>query len=331
MLLYEGCFASEAFTLADLLHIGNHAARRIDADRPPPFEVRTVGARRAEIATATGHRIRVDPPRRAPDVLVVPGFDLLPVDGLEGRLAALEQEVAMVRRRSRAGAHVASICVGAFLLGRAGVLDGRRATTAWLFADSMAAMFPAVSVDASAMLVEDDRVTTTAAFSAAADLAHALLVRHAGPEVARIASRVTLTAEQRESQTPYVDRSLLGPRPSTVLAVDVRSWLADHLDEPFDLTRVATEFHVSTRTLLRHFGQETGTSPLQYLHRLRVERAKGLLESTDAGLHEIAAQVGYRDVAAFRKVFRAQTATTPSAYRARFRRAGSHQGLAITP
>jgi transcriptional regulator GlxA family with amidase domain len=320
VLLYDGCFASEAFTLADLLHIGNHAARRIDADRPLPFDVHMVGARRGEIITATGQSIRVDAPLRAPDVLVVPGFDLLPVEGLPARLATLEPEVAMVRRRARAGGNVASICVGAFLLGTAGLLDGRRATTAWLFGETLAAMFPAASVDASAILVEDGGVTTTAAFSAAADLAHALMVRHAGPEVARLASRVALTAEHRDSQTPFVDRSLLVP-PSASFANAVRGWLAEHLDEPFELTRLASELHVSTRSLLRRFGQEAGSSPLQYLQRMRVERAKHLLESTDQRLYEIATQVGYHDQAAFRKVFRAHTAATPSSYRQRFREA----------
>jgi transcriptional regulator GlxA family with amidase domain len=159
---------------------------------------------------------------------------------------------------------------------------------------------------------------TTAAFSAAADLAHALMVRHAGPEVTRLASRVTLTAERRESQTPFVELSLLGPPPSASFADAVGTWLAQHLDEPFDLARVAREFHVSTRSLLRRFSQEAGTSPLQYVQRLRVERAKQLLESTDLRLYEIARQVGYADQAAFRKVFGAHTDTTPSSYRQRF-------------
>jgi transcriptional regulator GlxA family with amidase domain len=225
----------------------------------------------------------------------------------------------MLRHRRHAGGRVASICVGAFLLASAGLLDGRRATTAWLFADRLAAMFPAVSVDASAVLVEDGGVTTTAAFSAAADLAHALMWRHAGPDVARLASRVTLTAVRRTSQTPFVDRSLLSPPSSTSFADAVHGWLAAHLDEPFDLARVARDLRVSTRSLLRRFGQEAGISPLQYLQRLRVERAKHLLESTDLRLYEIAARVGYVDQAAFRKVFRAHTATNPSGYRQRFR------------
>ena len=323
-LLYDGCFASEAFTLVDLLHIGNHASRRVHPERPVPFDLQVVGAHKGEIVTATGQSIPVDAPRRSPDVLVVPGFDLLPMEGLVGRLAAREAELSMLRHRRRAGGRVASICVGAFLLGSAGLLDGRRATTAWLFAERLAAMFPAVSVDASAVVVEDGGVTTTAAFSAAADLAQVLLLRHAGSEVARLASRITLTAQRRTSQTPFVDRSLLGPAPSTSFADAVHGWLAEHLDEPFDLGRLARDLHVSTRSILRRFGHEAGTSPLQYLQRLRVERAKRLLESTDLRLYEIAAQVGYVDQAAFRKVFRAHTATSPSGYRQRFRDVVTH-------
>ena len=318
VLLYDGCFVSEAFTLVDLLHIANRTSLHLEPERPAPFDVCVVGAQAGEIVSATAQRIAVHELNRATDLVVVPGFDLLPVGGLDRRLVSLEREVSLLALAANRGCVVASICVGAFLLGRAGLLDHHRATTAWLFAEHLASMFPAAVVDATEMLIDDRGVITTAAFSAAADLANVLISWHASEEVTRLVGRITLTAEQRPSQTPFVDWSLLQSRQPSFAAGVIASMRRD-LDKRFDLRRLAAEFHLSTRSLLRRFGHETGTSPLQYMQHLRVERAKQLLESTDQRLYEIASHVGYSDQAAFRKIFVNHTATTPSMYRQRFR------------
>lgn len=320
-LAYDGCFGSEVFALTDLLRLGSHAASHLRGDEATRFAVSIVGAGNGVVRTAGGGRLSVDRGGTDVDLLVVPGFDLMPVDGLEHRLASVRDEVAMIRREAHR-IPIAAICVGAYLLGEARLLDGRRATTAWLFADHLARRYPSAFVDSSAMIVEDSGITTTAAFSASADLAMSLINDNAGPDVARLTARITLTGDQRTSQTPYVDPDLLRTSAPSFVA-EVRSWFASHIDEPYDLAHVAAAFHVSPRTFLRRFQEQSDASPLQHLQQMRVDRAKQLLETTGQPLRDIAANVGYADPATFRRLFRSHTTMPPSAYRQRF---GSSEG-----
>ena len=259
----------------------------------------------------------------AVDLLVVPGFELVPSEDLGERLRTLGREIEEVRARSGAGTPVASICVGAFLLGEAGLLDGRQATTAWLFAGALATRYPAAQVDSRALILHDTGVTTTAAFSSAADLAMDLIRERCGEEIARITARVTLVADGRSSQSPYVDDAILPAAPQR-FSDEVKQWLENEAATTYRLSDLAAAFHVSTRTMLRRFGAETGESPLTYLQRTRVNQAKKLLETTDLRLVEVMSAVGYLDPGTFRRLFAAQTGLSPADYRRQFQRPHDH-------
>ncbi|MFF3604997.1 GlxA family transcriptional regulator [Streptomyces sp. NPDC002463] len=312
VLAYPGCFASEVFGVPDLLTMAGHIA----GPDGPGYQVSIVSPRR-RVTASGGARLDVGPLREA-DVLVVPGFELLLDADLDERLGALGPEIAAIRAQFAAGTAVVSLCVGAFLLAEAGLLDGRRATTSWLQADALARRRPAVDVRPEELVVTDTGVTTTAAFSAMYDFALDLIRRHGGPRVARATARLALVDDARTSQTPYVDARLL-PQPGHAFSERVMRHLDQHLADRYDLAALAAAFGVSTRTLLRRFSAETGRTPLAHLQASRVRRARHLLETTDRTVAAVAGSVGYRDPGTFAALFTRHTGRPPSAYRTAFR------------
>ncbi len=215
---------------------------------------------------------------------------------------------------------MAAVCVGAFILGEAGLLDGRRATTSWLFAADLAQRFPAVRVESGALLVDDGGVATTGSFSATFDLALHLIGQAASPRVQRAVARMALLDERRASQAPYIDTRMLA-RPAATFGASVAGWLEQRLAQPYDLNAMAAAFHVSARTLLRRFKDETGLSPLAHLQRARIGQAKLLLEAGSQSVAQVTAQVGYGDVATFGALFKRIVGHSPAEYRRRFKTA----------
>ncbi|MEW2418174.1 helix-turn-helix domain-containing protein [Streptomyces sp. NPDC046866] len=313
ILAYPDCFASEVFGVPDLLTMAGHIA----GPDAPGYRVSVLSPRRRVVASG-GAALDVRPLREV-DVLVVPGFELLPDTDPDARLARLAPEIAAIRAQASAGTAVVSLCVGAFLLADAGLLDGRRATTSWLHAGELARRCPGADVQPEHLVLTDAGVTTTAAFSAMYDFALDLVRRHSGARVARTTARVALVDDARTSQTPYVDHRLL-PQPGREFSQRVMRRLDQGLAEPYDLAALADAFGVSTRTLLRRFAAETGRSPLSHLQASRIRRARHLLETTDRTVAAVAAAVGYRDPGTFAALFARHTGHRPSAYRTAFRR-----------
>ncbi|WP_354644517.1 GlxA family transcriptional regulator [Kitasatospora camelliae] len=317
VLAYPGCFASEVFGVPDLLAMASHVAAAAPGPASPGYRVAVVSPRR-RVSASGGWALDVSAVRPV-DVLVVPGFALTPADDPDAALADLRPETAAIRAQASSGGAVVSICVGAYLLAEAGLLDGREATTSWLHAERFARRYGEVRLRPERLVVTDRGVTTTAAFSAMYDLALDLIRSQDGPVVARRTARVALVDDARSAQSPYVDPELLSEAGGG-FARGVQRWLDRNLAARYDLGILAREFHVSTRTLLRRFGEETGRSPLAYLQAARVRRAGRLLETTDRTVASIAAEVGYRDAGAFGVVFLRHTGQRPGEYRARFRR-----------
>lgn len=322
VLAYPGCFASEVFGVPDLLAMATHVAAAQGSVRPA-YEVSVVSPRRRVIASG-GSALDVSALRPV-DVLIVPGFELSPTLDLDATLANLGPEVASIRSQADAGTAVVSICVGAFLIAEAGLLGGREATTAWLFADRFARRYPDVHVRPESLVVTDRGVTTTAAFSAMYDFALRFISEHDGPRVARSTARIALVDDARSTQAPYVDAGLL-PTVGREFSLGVKRRLDRSLGARYDLPALAREFHVSTRTMLRRFGDEAGQTPLAYLQTARVRRARHLLETTDRTVASIAADVGYGDPGTFSGIFARHTGRRPREYRAVFRRRRDRDG-----
>jgi transcriptional regulator GlxA family with amidase domain len=287
-----------------------------------PFAVSVLAARPGAVALAGTATLTptsgAGRQRPSVDLVVVPGFAYLPGVDLERVLATWRAEIALLRGWAARGVTVASVCVGAFLLGEAGLLDGRRVTTAWLAADALSARYPASTVEPSEVLVQDGPITTVAAFTAAFDLGLHLVRQQAGEAAARRTARVALVPPARGLQTPYVDRGLLSSQTGD-FATRVRTHLLAHLGDPYDLTGLARTFHVSTRTMLRRFRDQTGETPLHFLQSARVARAQRLLESSGLTITEVMRSTGYHDARTFRQLFVTRVGLSPAAYRLAFR------------
>ncbi|QYF94139.1 helix-turn-helix domain-containing protein [Massilia sp. PAMC28688] len=319
ILAYEGCMGMEVFGLCDTLLMANRVAAAL-GHAGPLFQVAVLGMLGESVAAAGGFRIgtRRASRRLKADLLVVPGMELADRASCLRPLTHLAAEAAYLDAMFARGIPVAATCVGAFLLGEAGLLDGRRATTSWLFAPDLALRFPHADVQAAAMLVSDGGVTTTGSFSAAFDLAMDLVRQSAPPRVLRAVARMAMLDENRTSQAPYIDARMMAP-PAAGFGASVRAWIDHRLAEPYDLQRLADSFHVSPRTLLRRFKDDTGATPLGYLQRARVDKARLLLESTTLAVAQVTGQVGYGDVATFSTLFKRLVGHTPAEYRRRFR------------
>jgi AraC family transcriptional regulator, transcriptional activator FtrA len=225
--------------------------------------------------------------------------------------------VEIVRAAHRRGTRILSICSGAFVLAAAGILDGRRATTHWLHAPALAARYPAVTVDASVLYVEDDNVITSAGNVAGIDAClHVVRVDHGAAVAAEVARRIVTTPHRDGGQAQYV-RPVASP-------VD-DGWLAPLLDRasaqlhrPLTTADLAAHAGVSVRTVERRFATVLGMSPLQWLLGQRVRRAQELLETTDRPVEWVATTCGFGTAASLRAHFARVVGLTPTAYRRGF-------------
>jgi transcriptional regulator GlxA family with amidase domain len=318
VLAYPACLGAEIFGFCDSLLTAERMAAAYIGATKPLFDVRVTGVSGRSTTLAGGIKLRFHRPHRKPDLLVVPGFDFHRIAELQSRLRTLSAQAGLVARMFRRGIPVAAICGGAFVLGEAGVLDGRRVATAWLLAAELARLYPAAVVEPESMFVEDSGVISTGAFSSGFDLAVHLLRKHGRDNIARMISRMTFLDAQRKSQAPFADAGLLD-RSKGAFSDAVKQWLLQRLPKRYRLNLLARAFNVSSRTLLRRFHAECAESPLSYLRRMRIEAAKHLLVSTKLSVARITERSGYADTSTFVRMFNRRVGHTPARYRQRFR------------
>lgn len=316
ILAYDGCMGTEVFGIADVLMMAVHVARSFRNIQQSPFDLQVIGLGGRTVSMAGGIPLGVKRPVGKFDLLIVPGPEISRRGEWGAKLENLSPEISYIQKKFAQGTSVASVCIGAFLLGEAGLIAGRKVTTSWLFAPDLASRFPTAKLSPAEILIEDGAVITTGAVSSAFDLAINIVKRHLGAQVATATARIALLPNQRVSQAPYVDSALMGQRMPS-FSCGVMQWLQDRLAETYDLERLALAFHVSTRTLLRRIKAETGQSPLTLLQNARVEKAKQLLEETTWSTARITEEVGYTDVPTFTRLFAELVGETPAKYRRR--------------
>ncbi|MFI1923334.1 helix-turn-helix domain-containing protein [Streptomyces sp. NPDC020377] len=223
-----------------------------------------------------------------------------------------------LRRAVDRGARVLSVCSGVFVLGAAGLLDGRRCAAHWRHADVLARRYPRTSVEPDVLYVDEDPVITSAGTAAGIDACLHLVRKEQGPEVAnRIARRMVVPPHRDGGQAQYIERPLPRSRCDTV--GEVLAWMEQHLDEEVTVEQLAERAHMSPRTFARRFQQETGTTPYRWLLRQRVLLAQHLLEATDETVDAIAWRAGFGTAGALRHQFVQALGTSPNAYRRTFR------------
>lgn len=240
----------------------------------------------------------------AADTVIVPGVG----NPLTPRGVAV---IDALRAAYAAGARMVAFGTGAFLLGYAGVLDGRRATTHWQYAREFRERFPSTSLDTELPHVDDYGVHTGGGVLPGVDLTLHLLSLDLGRARAEAIARAVIAASRRVG--------VRSRRDDEEPMAAVMAWLRDHLHEPLSLARVAEESYLSERSLVRKFRAATGTTIFEWVNRERIDRAKLLLQATDRPITEIAAVVGFGSPETLRRNFQRHVGTTARSYRHKFR------------
>ncbi|MFR9793799.1 GlxA family transcriptional regulator [Streptomyces sp. MB22_4] len=306
VLVLEGAHAFELGVFCEVFGID-----RSD-DALPVYDFALVSANGDSVPTRHGFEVRARyglERLASADLICVPAYD--PYVRQPDELA--EELRAAVER----GARVLSICTGAFLLGEAGLLDGRRCTTHWRYTDELARRHPRARVESDVLYVDEDPVITGAGTAAGVDTCLHLVRKEHGSAVANaIARRMVAPPHRDGGQRQYRERPL--PRDRTGSLAPVLAWIEANLDQDLTVETMARNAHLSPRTFARRFQQETGTTPLQWLTGQRVLLAQHHLETTDAPIAVIAHRAGFGTVDTLRHHFARRLGTTPQAYRRTF-------------
>lgn len=249
------------------------------------------------------------------DTVVIPtSYELGPVH-TEGRLT---DELAAAFAHVRPGTRMVSICTGSYVLAAAGYLDGRPATTHWWHADHFQRLFPKVRVDPDVLFIDDGDVLTSAGVAAGIDLCLHIVRRDHGTAVANDVARRTVVPPHRDGgQAQYIRRPVPDDRFATTITA--RTWALGRLERPIMLRDMAQQESMSVRTFTRRFREEVGVSPVQWLTRQRVERARQLLESTDLSIDQVARDAGFGTSTSLRQHLQAALGVSPTVYRRTFR------------
>ncbi|MBV8401646.1 MAG: transcriptional regulator FtrA [Acetobacteraceae bacterium] len=253
------------------------------------------------------------------------GLDLLEqasliiVPGWKGAAVPVPRKLVDVLTIAHAaGARIASICSGAFVIAATGLLNGKRAATHWRHAEALARAYPAINVDASVLYIDNDRVLTSAGSAAGIDLMLHIVRKDFGADAANsVARRLVVQPHRSGGQAQFVERpvatnpaSRLGPLLDRIRAEPSRDWTIDTM---------AREAAMSQRTFLRRFDEATSTSPREWLIGIRIDAARRILETTAASIEDVARLSGFGSVAALRYHLKSETGLTPRTYRDAFR------------
>ena len=246
------------------------------------------------------------------DTIVLPGCH-------EPARGVPDEVVTALRTAAARGTRIASVCAGAFVLASTGLLDGRRATTHWAAAPLFAEMFPAVDLDPGVLYVDEGQFLTSAGAAAGLDLCLHLVRRDHGSAVAADAARLSVMPLERDGGQAQFIVPESPPVPRGSVMEPLLGWLEESLARDLTLDEIAAHARMSTRTLNRRFREQTGCTPLQWLHRARIRRAQHLLETTTHPVDRIGTQVGFGSPTAFRDRFKRIVGTSPQGYRRSFR------------
>jgi transcriptional regulator GlxA family with amidase domain len=288
----------------------------------PIFNVELVGLTNA--ALRFGDAVTLHPAATIqtarPDLLIIPSAG----DDVPDSLTVLRDFIPWISACAAQGARVVSMCTGAFLLAETGLLDGRTATTHWKFADRFRRAYPNVDLQPERLIVDEGMVITSGAATSFLDLALYLIELYGGHDAAVMTAKVLLIEMGRDTQLPFTifsTRKMHGDRQ----ILRAQQFIEANGHRPVTIEQLARRAGMSVRTFDRRFRSAVGETPTTYLQKLRIEKAKRLLESGTDTIEDIAERVGYEDGRSFRRLFKALTDLSPQAYRRKYRPLGARE------
>ena len=250
---------------------------------------------------------------KKPDLILIPSAG----DNVMESLESLRAFIPWIQACSARGARVVSLCTGAFLLAESGLLDGRTATTHWFFADLFRQHYPKVDLRPERLIIDEGNVITSGAATSFLDLVLYLIELYSGHEAAILTAKVLLIEMGRYTQLPYTMFSARKMHGDAQI-LRVQQFIEVNGQREFKIDSLAARAGMSVRNFDRRFRDAVGETPSTYLQKLRIEKAKRLLENEKHTIAEIASAVGYEDERSFRRLFRIVTDLSPTAYRRKY-------------
>ncbi len=284
---------------------------------PAPYRIEMVAPTLEPIATSDGLQLlpahRFSTARFAVDTLLVAGSPEIERCATDRTL--IRGVLALSRRARRIG----SVCTGSFILAAAGLLDGRRATTHWAFAERLALAYPSITVEPDSIYVRDGKVYSSAGVSAGMDLALALVEEDLGQVIALEVARALVLYLRRPGGQTQFSSLLAAQHNARDTFADLRLWIAEHVRQDLAVPTLAARMAMSPRNFARLFLRESGVTPARFVERMRVEAARLQLEASNAGIKQVANACGFKSIEGLRQAFLRHLRIGPAAYRERFR------------
>ena len=306
ILAYSGCVASGIYGFSDVLAMANFLQGK------KLFSTSILGLHGAQVNVFSG-------PDVVPERSLVLGeeWDIIYVPPAIGLVVSPPELVEWIREAHAAGALAAAACAGVFFLAEAGILDSRPATTHWGLAGEFTAMYPDTPLLTRQILVDGGDYVCAGGLTSYSDLALHLITRFATPELTAQCARALILDGGRIHQAPYIDLGATSHH-SDEDVTRAEQWILENYNKPVTISAMARSINMCERTFQRRFKQATGRTPSVYVQRLRIERAKRLLEVTTLPVSGIIDKIGYQDAPAFFRLFKSLTGLTPGEYRNRF-------------
>jgi transcriptional regulator GlxA family with amidase domain len=312
MFIYDGV---QALDVAGPIDVFAEASRNVAQD--DRYEIMLVAERRDPVRTSNGTRILPD--RHIDEAK--DSFSVVLVAGGESLYLGVRPSDAVLAWLSSAAACAdlyGAVCAGTFALGHARLLDHRQCTTHWGAATRLAEAFPLAKVDADRIFVHDGRLVTSAGITAGIDLALAIVAQHHGPHVAlTVAKHLVVVTQRRGGQSQFSPFLTKAPLEKSLTA-RVQTHILDHIGMAFSVDELADVAGMSVRTFSRHFAQEAGMTPREFVERARIDAARNLLEAGELPLKAVAYDCGFGDPDQMRAVFSRRLGVTPAQYREQF-------------
>jgi AraC family transcriptional activator FtrA len=293
--------------------VGVFGIKRPEIDIPP-YRFATCALKPGKIKAAGG--ITIEAPYSLSlldkaDTIIIPGWPNLETKPPEAL-------IKKIRSAYKRGARICSICLGAFVLAESGILDGKKATTHWLFAQELNNRYPKIKIDPNVLYIDEGQVMTSAGSAAGLDMFLHIIKKDHGSKIAnQIAQRIVIPPHREGGQAQFIPKPILSSETDNLNKL--MKWVRQQLTKQHTIEDLANRASMSVRTLHRKFNEATGLSPYEWIIRERIEKVKDYLESSKMTLSHIADLSGFGSVESLRKHFRRYVLISPIAYRQQFK------------